>query len=303
MPSIFGREAELAALLDAVDRVPATGVIAVLVSGEAGIGKSSLLAEAVRVLQEDGRRVLAAESDDLGQRIPYAALTSALRAFGDLPGELDEVRRAALAAMDLTEPSTFGRSCELMARLLTGLTAAGPVALVLDDLDHVDDDSVSLLAVVLRRLSAAPLAVLAAARSYDRSDLPDRLERHAEVRRIALEPLSDDDIGHVVEVVLDSRVDEALAREVRRRADGNPFFATEIARSLRELDFVAIDGDRARLAVLPDAIRLTRADAVLRRVAPLDPDARAVARAVSILRRVRLDQIGLLATVASLPEA
>ncbi|HWO60023.1 MAG TPA: AAA family ATPase, partial [Umezawaea sp.] len=307
MPSIFGRESELAALLDAVDRVPATGVIAVLVSGEAGIGKSSLLDEAVRRLREADRRVLAAESDDLGQRIPYAALTSALRAFGDLPDDLpddlDEVRRAALAAMDLTEPSTFGRSCELMTRLLTGLTATGPAVLVLDDLDHVDDDSLALLAVVLRRLAAAPLAVLAAARSHDRSDLADRLERHAEVRRIALAPLSDDAIGHVVREVLDSPVDEALAREVRQRADGNPFFATEIARSLRELDFVAVDGGRARLAVLPDAIRLTRADAVLRRVAPLEPDARAVAQAVSILRRVRLDQIGLLATVASLPEA
>ena len=303
MPSIFGRESELAALLDAVDRVPATGVIAVLVSGEAGIGKSSLLAEVVRLLGEADRRVLTAESDDLGHRIPYAALTSALRATGGLSGDLDGVRRAALAAMDLTEPSTFGRSCELMARLLTGLTATGPVALVLDDLDYVDDDSLALLAVVLRRLSAAPLAVLAAARCYDGSDLPDRLERHAEVRRIALAPLSDDAIGHVVEAVLDSRVDEALAREVRQRADGNPFFATEIARSLRELDFVALDGDRARLAVLPDAIRLTRAEAVLRRVAPLDPDARAVARALAILCRVRLDQIGLLATVASLPEA
>ncbi len=309
MPSIFGRESELAALLDAVDRVPASGVIAVLVSGEAGIGKSSLLAEAVRRLRDHGRRVLTAESDDLGRRIPYAALTSALRAVGDLPEDLDEVRRAALAAMDLTEPSTFGRSCELMARLLTGLTGptglagAGPVALVLDDLDHVDEDSLALLAVVLRRLSAAPLAVLAAARSHDRSDLVDRLERHAEVRRIALAPLSDDDIGHVVEEVLDSPVDEALAREVRRRADGNPFFATEIARSLRELDFVAFDGDRARLTALPDAIRLTRADALLRRVAPLEPDVRAVARAMSILRRVRLDQIGLLARVASLPEA
>ena len=290
-------------LLDAVGRVSASGVVGVLVSGEAGIGKSSLLGEAVRRLRDGGRLVLVAEEDDLGRRIPYAALTSALRASGELPAELDEVRRAALAAMDLTEPSTFGRSCELVARLLAGLSEAGPVVLVLDDLDHVDDDSVALLAVVLRRLSAAPLALIAAARTHDRSDFADRLERHTEVCRIALAPLSDDDIGHVVEAVLDSRVDEALAREVRRRADGNPFFATEIARSLRELDFVAVDGDRARLAVLPEDIRLTRADAVLRRVAPLEPDARAVARAVAVLRRVRLDQIGLLARVASLPEA
>ncbi|WNV89371.1 AAA family ATPase [Umezawaea sp. Da 62-37] len=303
MASFVGREPELAVLFAAVDRVPAGGVVAVLVSGEAGIGKSSLLAEAGRRLRDRGAAVVIAEPDDLDRRIPYAALTGALRALGPLPGGLEPTRRAALAAMDLTEPSTFGRSCELMARLLTGLTADRAAVLVLDDLDQVDDDSLALLAVVLRRLSEAPLALIAAARSHGRSELADRLERHTEVCRVELAPLSDSDIGRVVEAVLDSPVDEALAVEVRKRADGNPFFATEIARSLRELDFLAVDGDRARLAVRPEAIRLTRADALLRRVAPLEPDARAVARAMSILRLVRLDQIGLLAGVAGLPEA
>ena len=302
MPPLVGREPELATLLDAVERVPSSGVIAVLVSGEPGIGKSSLLAEAARRLRSSGHGVLTSESDDVGQRIPYAALTSALRAAGPLPPDVERTRHAALAAMDLTEPSTFGKSCELMARLLTGFTAHRPAALILDDLDHVDDDSLALLAVVLRRLLAAPLVLITAARSYGRPDLVDRLEQHAEVVRIELAPLSDGEIGRVVEAVLESPVDDLLAREVWQRADGNPFFATEIARSLRELDVVTVEGNRARLTVLPDTIRLTRREAVLRRVAPLERDARTVAQAVSIFRRVRLDQIGLLARVASLPE-
>ncbi|WP_267935513.1 LuxR family transcriptional regulator [Saccharothrix sp. S26] len=304
MSPFFGRESELAAVFDAVERVPAAGLVAVVVSGEPGIGKSSLLAEVGRRLRDRGRAVAAVESDDVSRRIPYAAVATALRSVAGGP----EVR-AALAALDLTsapDATWFGRSCELVSRALTGLAAQRPAALVLDDVDQVDDDSLAMLAVVLRRVTAAPLALIAAVRSHHRNpgveELLDRVERHADVVRVRLEPLSGGDVARIVETVLGTPVDDGLAHEVHQRADGNPFFAVEIARSLRELDLVAVDGDRARLTVSPSAIRLTRREAVLRRVAPLDRDTRAVARAVSIFRRVRLDQIGLLARVSSLPE-
>lgn len=308
--SFFGREAELAAVFDAVERVPAAGLVAVVVSGEPGIGKSSLLAEVGRRLRERGSAVAAAESDDVSRRIPYAAVATALRSVAVAPGGAGagEVQ-AALEALDLTaEPDAtwFGRSCELVARALTGLAVERPAALVLDDVDQVDDDSLAMLAVVLRRVTAAPLVLITAVREHHRNpgveELLDRLERHADVVRVRLAPLSGGDVARIVETVLGTPVDDGLAHEVHQRADGNPFFAVEIARSLRELDLVAVDGDRARLAVSPSAIRLTRREAVLRRVAPLDRDTRAVARAVSIFRRVRLDQIGLLARVSSLPE-
>ncbi|QQQ74684.1 AAA family ATPase [Saccharothrix sp. 6-C] len=303
-----GREAELAAVFDAVGRVPAAGVVAVVVSGEPGIGKSSLLAEVGRRLRDRGCAVAAAESDDVSRRIPYAAVAAALRSVAGAGPASGEVR-AALEALDLTaapDATWFGRSCELVARALTGLTAERPAALVLDDVDQVDDDSLALLAVVLRRVTAAPLALVTAVREHHRNpgveELLDRLERHADVVRVRLAPLSGGDVAQIVATVLGTPVDDGLAHEVHQRADGNPFFAVEIARSLRELDLVAVDGDRARLTVSPSAIRLTRREAVLRRVAPLDRDTRAVARAVSIFRRVRLDQIGLLARVSSLPE-
>jgi predicted ATPase len=302
--AFFGRESELAAVFDVVGRVPAAGLVTVVVSGEPGIGKSSLLAETCRRLRDRGCPVAVAESDDVSRRIPYAAVATALRSV-PVTGDV----QAALDALDLTstpDASWFGRSCELVARVLTGLTAERPAALVLDDLDQVDDDSLAMLAVVLRRVTAAPLVLITAARTHHHNpgvgELLDRLERHAEVVRVELAPLSGGDVARIVETVLGTPVDDGLAHEVHQRADGNPFFAVEIARSLRELDLVAVDGNRARLTVSPSAIRLTRREAVLRRVAPLDRDTRAVARAVSIFRRVRLDQIGLLARVSSLPE-
>ncbi|GAB3008408.1 helix-turn-helix transcriptional regulator [Saccharothrix stipae] len=310
MSPFFGREIELTAVFDVVERVPAAGLVAVVVSGEPGIGKSSLLAEVCRRLRDRGCAVAAAESDDVSRRIPYAAVATALRSLAGVGVRSGAgVVRAALDALDLSveaDATWFGRSCELVARVLTGLGADRPAALVLDDLDHVDDDSLAMLAVVLRRVTAAPLVLITAVREHHRNpgveELLDRLERHAEVVRVRLEPLSGGDVARIVETVLGTPVDDGLAHEVCRRADGNPFFAVEIARSLRELDLVAVDGDRARLTVSPSAIRLTRREAVLRRVAPLDRDTRAVARAVSIFRRVRLDQIGLLARVSSLPE-
>ena len=297
-------------MLDCVDTAPATGLVVVQVSGEPGIGKTSLLAEIARRLRERHCGVLTSASDVLGKRIPYGAVVALIRSLG-APPQSDEIRAEALAALEFSvaedSGAWFGRACDRVVRLLTELTATRPAALLIDDLDHVDDDSLALLTLVLRRVSAAPLVLVTASRSYvsepGAEHLLDRLEQHAEVVRLDLAPLSDGDVARIVEAVLQTAVDEGLAREVQQRSDGNPFFATEIARSLRELDLVTVDGNRARLAVSPDAIRLTRREAVLRRVAPLENDTRLVARAVAVFLRVQLDQISLLARVASLPES
>ncbi|KOV81481.1 AAA family ATPase [Nocardia sp. NRRL S-836] len=306
-PRFFGRTPELHTVLTCVDQAPATGLISIQITGEPGIGKTSLLTEIARTLRARDCAVLESASDVLGKRIPYGAVVAAIRS---LPAPVDRVRAEALAALEFSgsddSGAWFGRACDQVVRLLTGLTAARPAALLVDDLDHVDDDSLALLGLVLRRVSAAPLVLVTASRSPvsepGAEHLLDRVEQHAEVVRVELAPLSGADVARIVEAVLRTPVDEALAREVHQRSDGNPFFVTEIARSLRELDLVTLDGGRARLAVSPDAIRLTRREAVLRRVAPLENDTRLVARAVSVFRRVRLDQIPLLARVASLPE-
>ncbi len=297
-------------MLDCVDHAPATGLVVVRVGGEPGIGKTSLLGEIARRLRDRHCGVLTSASDVLGKRIPYGAVVALIRSLS-VPAPLDKVRTDALAALEIsvTEDSGawFGRACDRVVRLLSELTATRPAALLIDDLDHVDDDSLALLTLVLRRVSAAPLVLITASRSHTSEPgaehLLDRVEQHAEVTRIDLAPLSGADVASIVESVLQTPVDEALAREVQQRSDGNPFFVTEIARSLRELDLVTVDGNRARLAVSPDAIRLTRREAVLRRVAPLENDTRLVARAVAVFRRVRLDQISLLARVAALPES
>jgi DNA-binding CsgD family transcriptional regulator len=312
---IVGRDRELSALLTAVARVQAAGLVAVAVSGEAGIGKSRLINAAADHLGGQSWRVLPVRADRLERQVPYAAVAAALRSFSGDNSFTEGVRRGALAALELpletSHPAgtAFGWACASTARLLTALTAAGPLAVLVDDLHELDDDSLSLLAVVLSRLSSAPIGFVAALRSHiaepnpAAQELLDRLSDTVDLVRLELGTLPAGDIGEMIAPLLGAAADEDLVAEVHRRCDGNPFFAVQIAHSLVDTGAVVVDGSRARLAVDSGVIRLTRRAAVLRRVLPLSPDAGAVARVLAVFRKVSLERIALLAQVAGLSEA
>jgi DNA-binding CsgD family transcriptional regulator len=307
-----GRAGELGYLLGSVGRVATAGLVGVVVSGEAGIGKSRLLGEAAARLAGDGWRIVRVDADRLERRVLYAALAAGLRAVPVDTAFVDGLRRDAVAALELAVPDpagvAFGRACAAVARLFTALSAAGPLAVVVDDLHELDDDSLALLAVVLRRLASAPVGLIVALRPHVAApnaaaeELLERLTDEAEVTRIELGTLAPAELAGVIAPVLGAPPDEDLAAEVHRRADGNPYFAAEIAHSLAESRLVALEGGQARLAVAPQTVRLTRRTAVLRRVMPLAPDTRTVARALAVLRTVDLTRLRLLADVTGLAE-
>jgi DNA-binding NarL/FixJ family response regulator len=298
-------------VLASVERVPTAGLVGVVVSGEAGIGKSRLLAEAGRRLTEQGWRIVRVDADRLERRVLYAALAAALRAVPTDNAYTEGLRRDAVRALEeaVPDPGAFGRACAAVARLVTALAATGPLAVLVDDLHELDDDSLALLAVVLRRLAAAPIGLLAALRPHVAAPNPaaeellDRLAAEVEVIRVELGTLPPGELAGVIAPVLGAPPDADLVAEVHRRADGNPFFATEFARSLAESRLVAVDGGQARLAVAAGAVPLTRRGAVLRRVLPLTEQARAVARTLAVLRTVDLGRIGLIAEVTGLSGA
>src|SRR3954468_13826302 len=124
----IGRDRELGLLLSAVARAPADGLVAVVVAGEAGIGKSRLLAEAARILTARRHRVLAVRADRLERQVPYGALATALRVIPSENNYTDGLRRDALAAVDISlVPPTdapFALACAALTRLFTALAAA-----------------------------------------------------------------------------------------------------------------------------------------------------------------------------------
>ncbi len=296
---LVARDAELEQLLGTAARTATDGLVTAVVRGEAGIGRTAVLGAVSAGLRERGWQILSIEADDLRGRTPYGAVVAGCRAFaGHAQNSFaDRLRAAAVRALDVlaVEPDAepelwFGRAEEAMTRLLTGRTSTGPVAVCVDDAERLDGDSQALLTAVLRRLAAAPVALVATTRAKDLLD----------GTTVELDPLDAAAIAAITAPVLGGTPDDALTGDLHERSDGNPLLALELARSLAGR--VEVSGGRA---ARPAGVRiaLTGRQALLRRLAPLPPDTSAVARAVAVLGRVRTDQLGLLAEITRLPVA
>src|SRR4051812_3114616 len=155
-PRLAGRVEERRVLAAAVEEVAAGGVAAVLVGGDAGIGKTRLV-EAFTA--ELAWPVLRGGCVELGaDGLPYAPFVAALRG---LAGDLDETERTRLAPLLPGLPATAtpddrSRLFEGVLALLARLAADRPVALVLEDAHWADRSSIDLLDFLVRNLRAAP---------------------------------------------------------------------------------------------------------------------------------------------------
>ena len=241
---------------------------ALLLLGEPGIGKTTLLAEA-RALAAD-MRVASAAGFESEAQLPFAALGEVAEPLLDGLADLPEPRRLALgAALALTAPPDLpGDRFAIFAALLSLLRSAAaqrPLVLLLDDAHWFDLPSSECFGYVARRLEGSPIALLAAARPGEgRAALEGRMPAELTLGGLGrLEALS---------VLHDVSDDLALtvADELADLAVGNPL-------ALRELPGTLTEGQRrgrAPLDPLPAPTGLLR-DAFERRLAATPPDARA----------------------------
>jgi DNA-binding SARP family transcriptional activator/tetratricopeptide (TPR) repeat protein len=219
-----------------------------LVSGEPGIGKTTVAGELARRVHAAGAAVLYGRCVEQ-VLVPYQPWVEALEGLlGDLPPSKAErwltVHDGALArllpALSAEMAPRHGEPARYLAfesvrGLLEDLAAALPVLLVLDDLHWVDADSAALLRHLAGSLVPARLLVLALAREHELTT--GAAEAVAELRRAgplvheALGGLDDEAVG-----VLLARdgVDAAAASRYRERTGGNPFFLEELLRDERE---------------------------------------------------------------------
>ncbi|WP_092799462.1 helix-turn-helix transcriptional regulator [Klenkia marina] len=290
---LVGRAAELDRLTEHVERARSGRPSAVLVAGDAGVGKSRLLAAVGEVARERGLRVLTGHCIDLGDvGLPYLPFVDLLRPLGADPAAHPAVA-PLLGAPDA--PLAEGGRLPLfegVAALLGELAAAQPVLLVVEDLHWADRSSRELLRYLLTRLVAEPVLVVA---SYRSDDLHRRhplrpvlaeLVRLPGVERLDLAPLPDADLADLVRAAAapDGGAPERLVADVVARAEGNAFYAEELLAA----------GSRG--GELPWAL----SEVLLSRVEELGPAAQQVLRVAAVVgRRVRHD---LLAAVAGLPE-
>jgi len=289
---ICGREAEVQALGEALDLVAAGGPAIVLVEGEAGIGKSRLLAEVLADARGRGMRVAAGRAEELERTRPFGLLAAAFGCTRSAP----DPRRAAIAALlaapasgDLgpitvtSDPGLRFRVVDAFTDLAEELALAGPLVLGLDDLQWADPSSLLTLGALARRLTDLPVGVIGCLRPSPRAAELDRLAGALEAagaRHLVLHPLTGEAVTGMVAQAVAAEPGPRLLAEVAGAA-GNPLFVTELLGALAEEGAITMAGRRAEVAEtgLPPTLRLT----ILRRVSFLPEPTIRVLRSASVL--------------------
>ena len=164
---LLGREREVAALTSILDQAVAGHGSAVLLRGEAGIGKTRLLAEAQRLAAERGLQTLTCSGVRTEADLPFAGLHQLLRpalAFlPGIPGGQADLLRAALGLDDSLVADLY-RVALATLELLAAVAAKAPLLVVADDVHWLDRPSADVLAFVCRRISVEPIAIMMSAR-------------------------------------------------------------------------------------------------------------------------------------------
>ncbi|MFJ9245575.1 AAA family ATPase [Streptomyces sp. NPDC101776] len=248
---LIGRDEELARLAGVLERARAGTAGAVLIAGDAGVGKTRLLDEIAGRAASAGTTVLAGHCVDLGDvGLPYLPFTEILGVLA-----ADERFAAALAAHPAVDRLLGAgadaardaggrlRLFEGIAGLLADLSDIAPLLLVLEDLHWADQSSRDLLRFLLSRgilqrpAGGAPTHRLAVFASYRADDLHRRhplrpllaeLVRLPAVERLELRPMEDAEVARLVRALRTAPVPDGTVRRIVERAEGNAFYAEEL---------------------------------------------------------------------------
>ncbi len=234
---LFEREAELDALDAWLEQAVAGEGRLVLVSGEAGVGKTALVQQFLTT-QRSAARVMAGSCEPL-------ATPAALGPITDMAHLLPEEVSA-----HMTDPVRFRQA---FLSELAGAPAG--TVLVIEDAHWADEATLDLLRFVARRLQQVPAMIVVTYRydevgvSHPLRIMAGDLASLAQFRRLELTPLSASAVG---ELAIESGLDAEL---LHRRTGGNPFFVTEVLAAGGELPSAVRDAVLARAARVGDAAR------------------------------------------------
>jgi DNA-binding NarL/FixJ family response regulator len=288
-PVLVGRDEQMAALDAAFGSVRQGGPSAVLLGGEAGVGKSRLVSEFRHQAAAAGARVLTGGCLELGtDGLPFAPFTAVLR---DLVHEMgaDQVasmlpgrttRGLARLLPELGEPDTSGEPGEARARLFEEVLSAfeqlarhSPVVLVIEDAHWADRSSRDLLTFLIgnqRAISGLLIVVTFRSdemhRTHPLRPMLAALDRIDWVERVELPRLTRHDTSELAVRILGRRPTDDLAEALYHRSEGNPLFVEAL---------LCCDGGLS--AELPDSLR----DLLLDSVRRLPEDTQEVLRVAS----------------------
>lgn len=305
---LVDRARELASLRRMVDEVADARPGCVLVEGPAGIGKSRLLVEAVRVATSAGLRVLSARGSQLERSFGFGAVRQLFDPCTGDPGARDRLLAGAASvakpvfdevAGDETANNGSFAVLHGLYWLTVNLANEGPVVICIDDIQWCDSASLRYLAYLVKRLEGLPVLVVLAMRTGEQH--PDdalladlALDSSVTVLRPA--PLSPEAAATLVRARLGEGADP-FVEACHRMTSGNPLLLRQLLRALADegvrpdvshVDTVRAVGSRAVSALV--TLRLRR----------MPPTVTASARAVAVLGEAA--GLPTVAALAQLPE-
>ncbi|WP_328297033.1 AAA family ATPase [Streptomyces sp. NBC_00435] len=297
--TMFERDTELAVVDEALDQLMDPGAEAggalLALSGPAGLGKTTLLAEVRRRAHARACTVLAARGGEQEQSQPFHVARQLIQP--QLAGTTDEELRSALGswysivgpALGLCAPEQGAPPDPQGLRdgldwVLTHLVVQrAPVALVLDDAHWADPESLSWLAAFAPRAEHLPLLLVVAYR-------PDELPAHAEAfrtlpgraghRPLTLAPLTAEAVSTLVREAVGDHADDAFCREAWTVTTGNPFEAVELTAKVRDKGLAPVE---ASAPLLRDLVAAQRGSGLVARLHSLGPSTVRYAWACAVL--------------------
>jgi DNA-binding CsgD family transcriptional regulator len=261
-PAAVGRDAELAEVDLFLGQLSAASG-ALVVEGDAGIGKTTVWQETVDRARRAGMLLLACRPAAAEAKLSFSGLSDMLAGVQeDTFAALPDLQRNALeVALLRSAPDGPALDARLVATalltLVRELAQRNPLLIAVDDAQWLDGPTASVLSFAIRRLDSEPVGVVCACRPYGTGlGLLDSVEGHR-VRRVRLGPLGLGALGRVIADRLGRPLPRPVLARIAQASRGNPFYALEVARLV--LDDAG--GADTRLPV-PDDVRTLAASRV-----------------------------------------
>jgi hypothetical protein len=306
-PPLAGRRGERQWFDERLGKVAAGNPRVIVLAGEAGVGKSRLIADLVDRYTGEWMVGVGHCLEEGQHDLPYSALAGILTAVSRDPfgaGLLADMQAAAPGLLPVDTPgagmpldTTSGltqlRFFDSLVKLFGDLTASHPTLLVIEDVHWADPATRAFVSYFARNVVSDPVALVLTVRTDElhrrhplRATLAE-LARLPTVSRLDLEPLDADDLGELLAGLAGTPLPRAAVRRIAERSGGNPFYAEQL---------LALGGGQSDAQPSGGLAEL-----LLQRVDRVGPHARRVLEVASLGgQRV---EYALLAAVSDLPES
>jgi DNA-binding CsgD family transcriptional regulator len=311
-PPLLERERDLAAIDSLVARIPDGRPGFVLVTGPAGIGKTSFLEAVAERARGDGLEVLRASGAELERGLAFGGAVQLFEPL--LRASADRERRRLLEGAARFGGALLGFGSERLSDstgdprfaalhglywLCVNLSARAPLALLVDDAHWLDQQSLGWIEYLGRRLERLPVLIVVATRPKDEpSQRLAKVTNDIGGQTIELRPLSGGAVRNLLTGAVDQPAEEEFSEAFEEATGGNPFLVHELLRAVRA-EGITPNADGARAVRTLGSDRIARS--VLLRLHRLSPPSVELARAIAILGTSR--SLSLAARLAELDEA